>query len=164
MFAQQFEMDAKRMFARQAVLAGVIADARIDDDGITDLDLIVGDAAQITDRIDDSGCIGAEHPGRRSHRQAGHAGEDEEVQMIEGGSADADADLAALGLGLGEIGAVLDSLEPAVRRNGESSHRFMRALYSDGSSKPEDIDFDLHPLRIALNAPHKSSAPRRVDR
>jgi len=42
--------------------------------------------------------------------------------MIQSRGFDADADLAALGFGLRQIGAVLELIESAVRRDGESSH------------------------------------------
>src|SRR6185295_6766005 len=99
MLAEQLEVDAERWFAGPAVLAGVVADAPVDDDGIADLELVVGDSAEIADGIDDARGVGAEHPGR-GYRDTGQAADDEEIQMIERGGSDAHADLAALGLGL----------------------------------------------------------------
>ena len=99
MFTEHLELDTERLFAGLAVLAGEIADAAVDDHGVADFELIVGDATKVADGIDDTAGVGAEHPGWR-YRDTGQAAEDEKVQMIERGGSDANADLAALGLGL----------------------------------------------------------------
>jgi len=120
------------MLARQAVLAGVIAQARIDDHAVANLELVVGDAAQVADRVDDAGGIGAEDPGRND-LHAGHPCHHEQVEMVERGGFDADADLAESGLGLRQIGPVLELVESAVRRDCQSSHAIIGALYSVAS-------------------------------
>ena len=134
MFAEELEVDAERLLARAAVLAGEIADAAVDDDGVTDFELVVGDSAQVADGIDGARRVRAEHPWRLGDRDTRQATNDEQIQMVKRCCADAHPDLAALGFGLLEIGAVLDLIESAVRGNGESSHGFMRALYSVGTS------------------------------
>ena len=88
------------MLALLAVLARLIADPGIDDDGVADFELVVGNAAQISDGIDDARPVPAEHPGCGGHRETGQTADDEEIQVIQRGGADADADLAALGVGL----------------------------------------------------------------
>ncbi len=110
----------------------MIAQTGVDDDAVADLELVVRSAVQIADGVDDSGGVGAKDPGR-SDLDAWHSTDDEQVQMVERGSFDADANLAALGLRLRQIGAVLDLVEPAVRRDGESSHAIIGALYSVGT-------------------------------
>jgi hypothetical protein len=99
----------------------VIADAAVDDDGIADFELVVGDSAEIADGIDDARGIGAEDPWW-GYRDTGQAADDEEIQMIERGRFDAHADLAAPGLGLQQVGSVLDFVESAVLGDSESSH------------------------------------------
>src|ERR1700736_411653 len=120
------------MLACQAILAGMVAQAGIDDDAVSDFELVVGDAAQVTDRVDDAGRIGAKDPGR-SDLHAGHPRDDEQVEMVERSGFDADADLAASGLGLRQIGPVLELVESAVRRDCQSSHAIIGALYSVAS-------------------------------
>jgi hypothetical protein len=100
--------------------------------------------------------------------------------MIERRGFDADADLAAFGLGLRQIGPVHELVETAVRRDCQSSHAIMGALYSvvgkglHASRKlrwraglrlrREDTEIDFNPLRIRLNALHKGSTARRIHR
>src|ERR1700674_8854 len=117
------------MLACQAILAGMVAQAGIDDDAVSDFELVVGDAAQVTDCVDDAGCIGAKDPGRND-LHAGHPRDDEHVEMVERSGFDADADLAESGLRLRQIGPVLELVESAVRRNCQSSHAIIGALYS----------------------------------
>jgi hypothetical protein len=50
--------------------------------------------------------------------------------MVERCGFDADADLAVPGLRLGQIGPVLELIESAVRRDCQSSHAIIGALYS----------------------------------
>ena len=171
MLSQQLEVDAEGVLAGPTVLAGQITYTGIDDDSIADLKSVVRDSAQIADRVYYSGGVTAKNPGRRD-LDPWKPGDHEQIQMIECRSFDADANLSALGLRLRQIGAVLDLVEPAVRRDGESSHAIMGALYSVGTlnygcdncgrlewlrPQPEDTDFDFHPLPINLNAPHKGT-------
>ncbi len=120
------------MLASLAELARMIAQTGIDDDVVADPQLVVRGAVQVADRVDDSGGVGAKDPGRND-LDARHSSDNEQVQMVERGGFDADANLAALGLRLRQIGAVLDLVEAAVRRDGESSHAIIGALYSVGT-------------------------------
>ena len=90
---------------------------------------MVGRDTQIADGVDDSRRIGAEYPGRHD-LEARHPTDNEQIQMIEAGSPDADAHLADARLGLRQIDAVLDLIEAAVAQDCKCSQGFIRALYS----------------------------------
>ena len=96
---------------------------------VADLDACWRHRRQVTDGVDDSRRVGAEDP-RRHDLHAGHSAEDEQIQVVQRRGVDADAHLSALRLGLRQIGAVLELIESAVRRDGESSHANIGRLYS----------------------------------
>src|SRR5688500_7869570 len=127
--AEHSELHAQRVLSLEAVLAGVIAQAGIDDDRIAQLDVAGRPAAQISDGIDYPCRVGAEYPWR-DDLEVGESAQHEQVEMVQADRFDADAYLAALRLGLRQIGAVLELVEPTVRRDGESSHANIGALYS----------------------------------
>src|SRR3989337_1261868 len=108
------------MFSLPAVLTGVIAYSRIDDHGVADLDASGRIAAEIADGIYYPRRIGTQDPGRYD-LQVGKPAQHEEVEVVQSDRFDADAYLAALRLGLRQIGAVLELIEAAVRRDGSCS-------------------------------------------
>jgi len=62
----------------------------------------------------------------------GHAGEpanDVQIQMIQRGGEDAHATFAGARLGRGNVRAILDSIEGAVRRNGERAQGLLGVGY-----------------------------------
>src|SRR5436853_5419482 len=117
------------MLAGLAVLAGVVADAGVDDDGVADLHMMIRRYTQIADGVDDTRGVGTEYPWRND-LAAWQSADDKQIQMIETGSPDSNAHFANARLGLRQIGAVLDLIEPAVGRDCKCSQGFIRALYS----------------------------------
>src|SRR5882757_2534212 len=106
MLSKQPEIDPGGLLACLAELAGMVAQARVDDDVLPDSQLVVRDSAEVPDRVDDPGGVGAEDPGR-DDLDARYSSHDEQIQMVERRRFDANTDLAAPGLWLRQIGAVL---------------------------------------------------------
>src|SRR4051812_1145760 len=106
------------MFSRAAILAGTIADARIDDDKVARPYV----RHPVTGLFDDAAAIGAQNPRRRD----GDAGQPfylEKVEMIDCCGPDADEYVGGCGeRWFGEVVAEFDLIETAVRRDRECSH------------------------------------------
>ena len=82
------------------------------------------------DVVDDAGAIGPHDPGRRDH-DAGKAFDHEEIEMIERGRADPNAHvIRAAKLRLGDVGTILELLQPAVGGDRQRSHVKDSGLYS----------------------------------
>jgi len=80
-------------------------------------------------RVDDTGRVGAQNPGRRN-RYTGQPADDEEVEMIECGRLNADAYVGRGGEhGHRQIGSKFEPLHAAVRADRESSHWCRGKLY-----------------------------------
>lgn len=118
MLAEDAESWAQRLLARATVFAGSIAQAGIHHNAVADSkchDLIA-------DGIDHTGGVGSQSP-RRSDRDAGQAGNDEQIEMVERRGAHADAHVVgAAQLGHREIIAELYAVQPAMRRDRECLH------------------------------------------
>jgi hypothetical protein len=76
-----------------------------------------------TDRVHDSRYVTARNS-RHSHRQAGHALEHEDVEVVEAAGLDGDHRLVGAGRGLGPVRAELDLVEAAVRLDRDRAHRY----------------------------------------
>src|SRR5581483_1629822 len=148
MLTEYGEVHALGLLARAAVLAGPIADAGVHDHVVPDLDRVDGRP----DLVDNARGVAADDPRRRDFhvRQTAH---DEQVQVIERAGEDADADVGWRGQHRrGQIRAVLQLIESAMRGDRESSHPYTRRLY-----------FSAAKARGELNDCHKGSAARRID-
>jgi hypothetical protein len=75
------ELKTEGVLAGQAVFARVVADTRVDYHAVADLKLVIGDAAQVADRIYHSGRVAAENPWWRDV-YARHPTDHEKIQMV----------------------------------------------------------------------------------
>jgi hypothetical protein len=112
------ETRTERLLAGDAVLAGAVADARVDDYVIARCD--GGDAAP--DGFHDAGSIGAEDPPGRDGN-AWQPLQQVQVEVVKSSGAHANAHVGGCReLGRGEIVAEFDLLQATVRGDGECSH------------------------------------------
>ena len=118
MLAEDAVADAERVVTLEAVCAGPVADAGIDDDGIPDAHPL----DRVADLIDDAGAVAPHHPPWRD-RDAREARQDEQVEMVERGSRHTHPDVSGrTQLGRRDVFAVMDLLETTVCRDGEGAH------------------------------------------
>src|SRR5258708_11246551 len=125
MLADDAKARTQGLLAVEAVLTGAIADAGVDEDHVAWRDMPhVG-----TDFLHDAGAISAQDP-RWRDEHAGKTANLEQVETIERRRANADEHVCrAMEHGLGQILAIFDLIEAAVRRYRQSSHGFARRLY-----------------------------------
>ena len=130
MFAENGITETERIVARSTVLARSIADARIHDHSIANADGCHG----WSDGIHDTGAIRPQNPPRRDPHPR-NALYDPQVEMVEGGGADANADVAIVDdLRRRYIVAKPQPIQLAVSVDRQRSHHIPRRLYSANRS------------------------------
>jgi hypothetical protein len=153
MFAKYSKVDAKRLLASSAILADSVADSRVDDDPIADHEVCF---RILADRVDCAGRIRSQNPWRTESR-ARQPFHHEKVEVVESRSSHADAHMSRTNIGDRQVGAVLDPVESAMRRDGEcsqrnleryiqNSERAVRDAVRTACAPPEDTGFVLPPL------------------
>src|SRR5688572_22920157 len=117
------------MVAREAVLAGPVADAGVDQDGVANFD-----ACHVrSDRVHDAHAVGADDP-RRRDVDAWYPFQGPQIDVVERGGAHANADLIRCAeRGLSEIVAKSQLVQATMRVDRERSHHILRRYYSPGA-------------------------------
>ena len=109
---------AERLLTRETVLAGAVAEPRIDDDIVADREA----SRRTADGVNHAACVGAERP-RRNDGDAGQSAQREEIEMIQSRGSHAHTNIGIVAQRRhGEVIAQLESIEAAVTRDGKCTH------------------------------------------
>lgn len=118
MLAEYSKSRTEGLFAGATILARPVAHAGIHHDVVADRHAV----DICSDSVDNSARVRTEHP-RGCDRHAGESGNDEQIETIERGGANANAYFARIPeLRHWKIGAKLEAIEPAVTGDRECLH------------------------------------------